>query len=91
MNTYALSNCLAPSPEPFVSCKKGQKRKVNTDITFLRRQISVQGNRFWGGTDFHKVKTFMHSVFFPCKHSVNLRLNDHHGGDSQCVSTGNSY
>lgn len=54
MNTYALSNCLVLSPEPFVSYK-GQKRKVNTDITFLRRQISVQGNRFLG-IDFHKVK-----------------------------------
>lgn len=52
MNTYALSNCLPLSPEPFVSYK-GQNRKVNTDITFLRRQISVHENRFF----------FMHRVF----------------------------
>lgn len=47
MNTYALSNCLAPSPEPFVSYK-GQNRKVNTDITFLRRQYLYKKIDFAG-------------------------------------------
>lgn len=41
MNTYALSNCPTLSPEPFVSYG-GRSRKVTNDITFVRRQMSVQ-------------------------------------------------
>lgn len=77
MNTYALSNCLTLSPEPFVSYK-GQNTKVRTDITFLRRQISVQENRFcW--IDFHTAKTSMLMSFFLCKHNLSLWLNEFHG------------
>lgn len=75
MNTYALSNCLTLSPEPFVSYK-GLNRKVNADITFLRRQISVQEDRFCG-IDFCKVKLPC-TVFLLLQTHLSLWLNEIH-------------
>ena len=72
MNTYALSDCLTLPPEPFVSCK-GPKRKVNADITFLRRQISVQESRL-RGIDSHKVKLSCGVFFFSANTSELVGL-----------------
>lgn len=78
MNTYALSNCLTPSPELFVYYKS-QRRKVNTDTTFLRWQMSVQGNRFCR-IDFHKVKLSSTVFFFPPANIQSSQLNEFQGG-----------
>lgn len=77
-------------PGAICNFKKGLKRKVNTNITFLRRQISVQENRFcW--IDFRAVKLSCTVFFSRCKNNASLWLNEPLGWSLQNVSTGCNY
>lgn len=72
MNTYALSDCLTLSPEPFVSCK-GPEQKGHS-----RHCISQEANTCARKSmllDF----AFMLWFLFCCSRILAFYLNESHG------------
>lgn len=88
MNTYALSNCLARSPEPFVSYKRARIERSPPTSHFSG------GKYLYKKIDFARLiskrQNFHELCIFFCKHSLSLWLNEF-CWNLQYVSTGHSY